>query len=179
MPSSTASAFEFERADLVAGSGVVEPIELEIVEGEGDDVEVVEVNDLLGVRHDRSGVTRQEVFADADADDERRTTTGTDHDAGLIDAENGNAVGADHFPERVHDGLGQQGEFGVGQGVRGFGFGHETVVMDSDQVGENLGVGGGLESMPMGDELAFEDFEVFDDPVMDEDDFSALIEVRV
>jgi hypothetical protein len=59
------------------------------------------------------------------------------------------------------------------------GFGHEAGVMNSDQVGEHFGVGVGFESMALGGELAFEDFEVLDDPVMDEDDSSTLVEVRV
>jgi hypothetical protein len=58
--------------------------------------------------------------------------------------------------------------------VRGWAsrFRPRAVVMDADEVGEDLGVGGGLERVALGGELAFEDFEVLDDPVVDEGDTS-------
>jgi hypothetical protein len=58
-----------------------------------------------------------------------------------------------------------------------FGLGFESVVMDADEVSEDLGIGSGLEGVTLLDELVFEEIEVLDDAVMDEDDAAALVEV--
>jgi len=51
--------------------------------------------------------------------------------------------------------------------------------MFSDQMGENFGVGGGLERVPGLGEPLFEALEILDDPVVNDGDSSGLIQVRV
>ncbi len=101
------------------------------IRAQGDDLGVVEVNDLTGVGDDGADVAGQEMLALADAEDERAAAAGADDDAGEIFVNDGDAVGADDLAQGFTDGLNEGG----------LGFLRFLVECRADQMREHLGVG--------------------------------------
>jgi hypothetical protein len=67
----------------------------------------------------------------------------------------------------------------LGERVSGLGLCFEPVVVDADKMGKDLGVGGGFERMALGEQLALQSVEVFDDAIMDQDDAPGLVRMRM
>ena len=83
---------------------IVQPIEQRVLVDAGS----VRVDQLGRVRGDGVGIARQKILAFAHADKQRRTPPGPDDNVRGVRANDGNAVGADDFLERVHHGAGQR-----------------------------------------------------------------------
>ena len=89
--------------------------------------------------------------------------------AGHIRMNDGDAIGADHLAQRFPHGLDK----------RGLRFFLAAVEGRADQVGENLGVGLGLENMAFLFELGPEREVVFDDAVVHKHEAPAVVEMRM
>jgi hypothetical protein len=131
------------------------------------------------VRSDGGSVAGQEVFIFTHADNEGRAASGPDHDLGIIRANDGDPVGADHFAQGVHHGFGQRVQVLFGRGTRR-GLSKalaDLVVVSANQSGEHLGVGRRLERLAF--KAFLETVEVFDHAVMDHRDPAAGVIMRV
>jgi len=114
-----------------------------------DHVAIFQVDDLVGRAGQRHRVRSEEVLALADADDQGRTLTRTDHAMRLVAAECGDGIGA-------------------GQALDGQLHGLEQVatVEVIDQVGDDFGVGLAFENVAGGLQFAAQFVMVFDDAVV-------------
>ena len=148
----------------------VEVGELDAVEGEDGHFAVVEEDDVAGVMKNSGDVGGYEVFAFADADDDRWAEAGGDDLVRFERAEDAEGEGSgealDGFSDCFFEGDGRSRCFGD----------HLNLL---DQVGDDLGVGFGDEDVALGGELALELEVVFDDAVVDDDDASGAIAVGV
>jgi hypothetical protein len=160
---------KFQVADLHLGGVRAQVLHIEPLAGDRRHVVVVEIDHLLGVGDDGVGVAGQEILVLAQADDQRRTAPGADDHAGRIDTHQRQAVGADDFAQGLADGLGQA------RGILGGG----GLIMASDQMRQDFGVGRGTEGVALGQELLLEAVAIFNDAVMYDGDFAGLIEVRM
>ncbi len=107
---------------------------------------------------DGRNIAGQEMFARADAEDERTAPPRADHDVGLVLVDGDEAVGAGDFPERLH-----HGHF---QAV--FRFGIERVEVKSDQKGKHLGVRFRAKLKALVYQPLLQGAIVFDDTVVDD-----------
>ena len=173
---------EFDFADLRADGCRLDRGHLEIVAGQRDDFEVVEVNDAAGVRDDGADVAGEEILVASDAEQQRAAAAGADDHVGMIGVNDGDAVGADHVFEGAAHGFGQCRAIlcACGRPDRVSGC-HvlKFLVIIADEVGEDFGVGLRDEFVAFGEQAFFELLMVFDDAVVDERDFAGLIEVRM
>jgi hypothetical protein len=128
---------------------------------------VGEVHDLIGVADERAGIAGDEVFALADADDQRAPRAGHDHQFGKVAKQNRNPVGPFQLLEReLHRPHAQ---------IRLLRFVPELDLlgeMVGDQVGDDLGIGPRAEHVAELLELSFEGGIVFDDAVVHQGDFA-------
>ena len=135
--------------------------DLDVVDGRGPeritrqlgDRVVVEGERLIGVGDDRALVGRDDVFVAADADEERGSLAGHDHDPGFLAADRGDGVRALDLAKRA-----LHRPFEV------------AVVEFADQVDEHLGVGLALEDVALFGEPGPEGLVVLDDSVVDDRD---------
>ena len=134
---------ELDLADLEAGIGAGESGNIETIGPEGNDLVVVEVDGLARVRDDRGNVARKEMLALSNAEHERAPAPRADEHTGNIRVNDGDAVGADDLPQRFAHRLDE----------RGLSFLVAAFEGHTDQVGEHLGVGLGLENMALFFEL--------------------------
>ena len=93
------SAAVFGRGPGVEGGGAV------AVGGDGGQLAVVEVDDLLGVAHERGDVGGDEHLALADAEDDRAAVAGHHEPVGLAGVDHGQAVGALDRAQRLAHGV--------------------------------------------------------------------------
>jgi hypothetical protein len=129
---------------------------------------VVEEDGLLGTSHEGGSVAGDEIRLVAQPDYERRSTTGSDHDLRIIEAEHGNAVGSPALGKSQSDGIDEAILI-----LRKLG------VMIGDQVAEDLGIGLGGEGDSLGGKKALEGPEVLDDPVVNQDELTVLAQMRM
>ena len=158
---------ELDLADLEAGVGAGESANIETIRPDGNDLVVVEIDGLARVRDDRGDVAGKEMLALSDAEHERTAAPRADEHAGHIRVNDSDAVGADDLPQRFADRLDE----------RGLSFLLPAVEGHPDQVGEDLGVGLGLENMASFFELRPKRQVVFDHAIVHEDEAPALVEV--
>src|ERR1019366_3359835 len=154
---------KFQAADLHLGGVGAQALHVEAAGGEGGHVIVVEIDNLAGVGDDGVGVAGQKILIFADADDERRAAAGADDLAGVVAADDGNAVSADDLAQGVANGLGERTGLAVGPGL--------ALVMIADQMGQHLGVGGGMKSVAGFEEPFLEAVAILDHAIVDEGDF--------
>jgi hypothetical protein len=83
--------------------------------------------------------------------------------------DDGNSVGADHLSQGLSQGFNESGAITGGGSVECL----------ADEMGQNLGVGLGVENMPALLELLAESLVILDDSVVNEMELSGLIRVRV
>ena len=140
----------------------MEVADIDGIGGDNGDVVVVQIDHALGVGDDGGGVGRDDGFALADADDDGTAAAGSDDLVRLAGGKHGDAEGAFDLMERVADGLEKV-----------------ALVAVSDEVGEDFGVGLGVEVVAFSFEPGAEGTVVFDDAVMDERDVAGLVEMRV
>ena len=126
------------------------------------DVALFEVHDPPRVGQDRGHVRGQERLAVADAHDERHVHPRTDEPLGLAAMEDHERVGADRAAQGLPHGLG-----------------HVPVIGLLDEMGDDLGVRLGVESVARRRQLGAQLDEVLDDPVVDDRQLAAAVEVRV
>ena len=121
--------------------------------------------------HQGRSVAGQEILAFPHANDERRAAPGADQHAGVIGADHGDAVGANHLRQSVQDRLRERMHAG----------GHrpEPGIMVTDQVGQHFGVGRGLEHMAGLLKPPLERFEILNHAVVNDGDAPALVQVRM
>ncbi|MCK9589757.1 MAG: hypothetical protein WC076_12205 [Terrimicrobiaceae bacterium] len=119
--------------------------------------------------HDRADIACQEMLMPSDAEDERAASAGPDHEVRNVRMENRDPIGSDHMPERLADRLDQAGLVApVG-----------TVEFVAHAVGQDFRVRLRHEGMAGFQKLFAEFLVVLDDPVVDEGEPPASIEVRV
>ena len=168
---------ELDAAHLHVGVHLAEVAHAEILRRERHQIIVLEIDDLAGVRGDGRGVAGEEVFALANADDERRAAPRADDDAGKIHADHAEAVGSDDFGQGTRDGLGE----GMGRTIgrrRRINL-LQLLVVFTDEMRQHLRVRVGIKLMPRRAEPSLNQVVVFNDPVMDHGNLSARVEVRM
>ena len=119
---------------------LVERGDLKFLGREADDFPVLQVHYVLGARDDRGHIARHDVFAVAQAEDQRRALTGGNHFAREIDAHGHDPVGALGVEQCFAD-AGEEAVLTHDLGLLG--------VVIGDQIAENLGVGFGGEGVPL------------------------------
>ncbi len=135
--------------------------------GEDGQLVVGQREDLRGVADEGGDVRGQERGAVVlQPEDERGRAAGADDGVGLVGVDDGDGERAAHRPEHAPGGLGQ-----VDAGVVG--------EMLLDQVGHDLGVGGGGEGVALGLQVGLELEVVLDDPVVDEGEAAGAVDVGV
>ena len=107
-------------------------------------------------------VGRHEVLVLPDADDDGAAVAGGHNLVGVLEVEDGDAVGALDRPQ------GLPHRFGQCRGVR-----------EGDQVGQDLAVGVGAEDVPLRQQRVLDHLRVVDDPVVHDRDAAGRVRVRV
>ena len=126
-------------------------------------VVVVQINDFLRVVDDGGDVTGEvKVPVVSDAEDKRASAAGANQDVRFVAADDAEAECSFDLLERLEDG-----------GLQ------IPVVIACDEVGDDFGVGFGLELDSLGNEFCLEACVVFDDAVVDNRNFSVVAGVRV
>ena len=185
--------------DLEGEGVVVEVGEADAGGGEDGDFAVLEEVDVAGVVEDAGDVGGEEELALADAEDGRRAHAGGDEGVGGVRGEDADGEGsgealdgaADGFIEGDGEGGGSVGGVGwttacgfrcAGDGLRSDAvWGWRAAELDFvlDEVGDDLGVGFGLELVALGDEGLLELEIVFDDAVVHDDEGAGAVAVGV
>src|SRR5208282_2495638 len=96
---------------------------------------------------------------------------GADDLAGVLAADDGKAVGADDLAQGIANGLGEGSGLAAGAGL--------ALVIIADQMGQHLGVGGGMKGVAGFEEPFLETVAIFDHAIVDDGDFAGLVQVRV
>ncbi len=130
--------------------GVDDPVALQL---QVDHVAFFQVDDLVGGAGQRHRVRGEEVFAFADADDQRRALARADHAVRLVAAKHGDRIGAVQALDRLLHGFEQV-----------------AVVHVVDQVGDHFGVGLAFEHIAGGGQFGAQLVMVFDDAVVHQRD---------
>ena len=99
---------EFDLADLDFGGLCSKVGNVKVISRHGDDVVVVQVHHLAGVRDRGRGVARQEVLPLAQTENQRRAATGANQNIRFVRAKDGNTIGADGLSQRRLNGPGQE-----------------------------------------------------------------------
>ena len=107
-------------------------------------------------------VGRHEVLVLPDADHDRAAVAGGHYLVGVLEVDDGDAVGALDRPQRFTHRFGQCRRH-----------------RERDQVGQDLAVGVGAEGVPLGQQRVLDDLRVVDDPVVHDRDAAARIGVRM
>ena len=107
----------------------------------------------------------------ADADDEGRAAPRADDLAGMLAADDGDAVSADDLAQGVAHGLGEGTRLAVGAGL--------ALVIVANQMGQHLGVGGGVKGVAGLEEPFLETVAILNHAVVDEGDGAGLVQVGV
>ena len=181
--------------DLEGEWVVVEVGEADAGGGEDGDFAVLEEVDVAGVMEDAGDVGGEEELALTEADDGRRAHAGGDEGVGGVGGEDADGEGAGESLDGAADGFiegdGEGGGSVGGVGYDGLGFvGGDGAVRRVgleggglyfilDEVGDDLGVGFGLELVALGDEGLLELEIVFDDAVVDDDEGAGAVAVGV
>ncbi len=143
----------------------VEGGDLDAVAAQLDDLVLAELDRVAGVRDERGDVGGEEVLALAAADDERAVAPRADDDVGDVGVHGDEREGAGEPAADHAHALGE---------VHAHGRQHL-----GEQVGDDLGVGLGVERDAALGELGAQLGEVLDDPVVDDGDLAVLADVRV
>ncbi len=157
---------QFEFLDVDAALVVVERHDLQrLVPLDDGHLAVVDVDELLRVFDDRSGVGGEEKFAFSDADHHRAALACRDDAVGIALFDDGNGVGADDlFEGLLH-------RFEQRAGVR------RADVLD--QIHEHLAVGRAAERIAVLDQRVLQQAEILDDAVVDQGDVLRFGVVRM
>ena len=131
--------------------------------GEHGHFAIVEEHDVAGVAEDRRHVRRDEIFAVADADDDRRAVADGDELFGIVGRHQHQREQPAHALHRAQHRV------------------LEAVVLPFllDQVRDDFGVGFRLELVSLGDQLALDLEIVLDDAVVDDDDAAGAVAMRM
>ncbi len=131
--------------------------------GEDRHLAVVEEHDVARVAQDRRHVRGDEVFAVADADDDRRAVADRHQLFRIVGRQQHQREQSAHALHRAQHGV------------------LEAVVLPFllDQVRDDFGVGLGFELVSLGDELALDLEIVLDDAVVDDDDAAGAVAMRM
>ena len=149
---------ELDPADLKACAAARDGGNLKSFGLECDDLVVVQVNHIAGVSHDRANITRQKMFVLAYSQDERASAPCADDDAGDIRMHDRDAIGPDNLTQSTANGLDQRAFV-----LRGRLFKRLT-----NEMGQDLCIGLGVEFMPPFDELLAKSLVVFNDAIVHE-----------
>src|SRR5438046_2033410 len=95
---------EFDFADSMIATFSGERSDLEFVLFQRDHIEVIQVNSVAGVSDDCAHIARQKIFAFANPEDERASSSRADHKIRNIRVDQGNAICADHLLKRGANG---------------------------------------------------------------------------
>ena len=132
--------------------------DFEFVRADGGQIAVAQKDDVPGMRQDRRDVRGHKGLPFPNADDDRRALAGGHQRAGLMQGQHHQSVEAGHFPDGLPDCLLQA-----------------TLKVLFDQVGNDLRVGLGDESMSIGRQGFLEGQVVFDDPVVDHHELPSTV----
>ena len=124
------------------------------------------------MRSDGIGVAREKIFAFTDAYDQWRTAPRADNDIGIIRADHADSVSPDDFAQGFGDSQCQRMH-------RARVFAFEFCEMLADEMGQDFGVRGGLESMAGFEQAVFDPVVVFNDAVMHQGEAAGLIQMRM
>ena len=162
---------EFDSADLITAGFASDRADLEGVPRDGDNIKIVQVNGVAGVGHDCTDVTGEKILVFANAENERRATTGSDQEIFDVGVNERDAVGADHlFQGRA--GCVHQPCFGI--------LAVQLLINAANQMREHLGISVRGEFVStFAHELLAQRGVILDHPVVDQRDLAALIKMRV
>ncbi len=164
---------EFDLANLRADRRRLDGGHLEIIAGERDDLEVIEVYDTARVGDNRADVAGEKVFVAAHAEEQGTAPARADNLVGMVRMNDGDAVGADDVLERAAYGFRERGPVVAGM------LGVDLLVMVADEMGENFRVRLRHKLVSLGQQAFLQKLVVLDDAVVDEGDLAGLVEVRV
>ena len=126
---------------------------------------IFKVNEPVSILHDGRGVRRQEIFAIANAHRERAALARSKDSAGLVGADDAEAIGPHHPFEGGLDGLlGREALF---------------LIYALEETGQDLGVGLGLEGVTFLGQAGFDLAVVLDYAVVDHDELAVHGDVRM
>ncbi len=138
---------------LAVGGGAVEVDDRVALGGDRDDLVLAQLERVAGVADERRDVAAEEVLAVAQAHDERAVAAGAHDDAGAVGVHGQQGEGA---LEPLHDVAHRGGEVA------------DPVVLATDELRGDLGVGLGAEVDALLEELLLQRVEVLDDAVVDQ-----------
>ncbi len=144
---------QFALLDLVRPRLAGRVVKLEAVALQHDVVAIVEVDEAVGDRQQGGDVGGDEVFADADADDQRRPAAAGDQRAGIVGDDDAEREGAVELVDRALD----RGE-------------QVAVVVAVDEVGDDLAVGFRSELVALPDQPLADALVILDDAVVHDRD---------
>ena len=137
--------------------------EADALRREDGDFAIAEEEDAAGVLQNRGNVAGDEEFVFAEADDDGRAEARGDDFVRIARGERYQRVRAAHHFYGFQDGFFERCAFGI----------------FFDQVRDDFGVCFGDEFVAFGDELVLQLEIIFDDAVVDDDDFAGAVAVRV
>ncbi len=164
---------EFNLANLRADRRRLDGGHLEIIAGERDDLEVIQVHDAARVGDNRADVAGEKVFVAADAEEQGTAAARADNLVGMIRMKDGDTVGADDVLERAAHGFRERGTVAAGM------LGVDLFVMVADEMRENFRVRLRRELVSLGQQAFLQKLVVLDNAVVDEGNLAGLVEVRV
>ena len=158
------AGLKIEHVNAVVDVALVAMNDPQAVGGDDGQLVIGQIDDLVGETGQGRGVAGDEMFAGADADDQRASEPGGDQHLGPLAEENRQAVGSLELRQGGLDG-GDQRLVADGRHV-----GDRRLALQAtvDQMGDHLGIGRRLEDVSLALEALFDGLEVLDDAVMDQ-----------
>ena len=161
---------EVDLAHLVSRLITIDILDGELILGEINEVTILQVDRVGGVRDDRADVGGKKILPFPEPDDERTTEPGADNETGGVGMHHGDAIGAGDLLQ----GLAHGGDE-TPPGIRAC----DRVVDTPDEVGEDFGIGLRKKDMALLQKPTFDRLVVLDDTVVNECEPAAGIEVGV
>src|SRR6266550_8629228 len=104
---------KLDLADLIIAGLARDGADLEFIARDRDNIEIVKVNCVASVSHDRAYVAGEKILILTDAEHEGRTAARTNHELFDVGVNEHDAVGADYLLKRSTRGV-DQASLGIG-----------------------------------------------------------------